>query len=110
MKLLAVAEYRRPNIKRGALSDISTHKGKPLDLCVVFTADPAPQIAWLKDGKVTQGDDHVKITIDKKDFEHGLIEYTCTLHIDASRFHFKLCSLRSCLIDSFLLSEKHSQT
>uniref|UniRef100_A0A1A9ZZH6 Obscurin n=1 Tax=Glossina pallidipes TaxID=7398 RepID=A0A1A9ZZH6_GLOPL len=85
LSLSPIAEYRRPNIKRGALSDISTHKGKPLDLCVVFTADPAPQIAWLKDGKVTQGDDHVKITIDKKDFEHGLIEYTCTLHIDATK-------------------------
>ena len=85
LSLSGIAEYRKPIIKKG-LSDISTYKGKPLNLPIVFTADPEPKMVWLKDGKPIQSNDHVKLSVVKKELEHGLVEYTCTLNIDASKF------------------------
>ncbi|XP_073813115.1 obscurin isoform X2 [Musca autumnalis] len=82
LSLSGVAEYRKPIVKKG-LVDISTHKGKPLHLPVVFTADPEPKMQWLKDGKpIDANDHHIKISVDKKELQHGLVEYTCTLNID----------------------------
>ncbi|XP_011291978.1 obscurin isoform X5 [Musca domestica] len=82
LSLSGVAEYRKPIVKKG-LVDISTHKGKPLHLPVVFTADPEPKMVWLKDGKpIDTNDRHIKISVDKKELQHGLVEYTCTLNID----------------------------
>lgn len=75
------------------LADISTYKGKPLSLPVVFTADPEPKIVWLKDGKPIQADDHVKLSLVKKDLEHGLVEYACTLNIDKSKIFFENIAL-----------------
>lgn len=80
----AVAEYRRPNLKQG-LSDLSLHKGEMINLTVIFTADPMPQITWLKDGKSLISDDHRKVTCDKKELEHGLIEYTCSVQMATSK-------------------------
>ncbi|XP_046810938.1 obscurin isoform X2 [Lucilia cuprina] len=81
LSLSGIAEYRKPIVKKG-LADISTYKGKPLSLPVVFTADPEPKITWLKDGKPIQANEHVKLEVVKKDLEHGLVEYACTLNID----------------------------
>lgn len=82
-----MAEYRRPNLKQG-LSDISLHKGEPLTLKVIFTADPEPQITWLKDGKPLASIDHRKVTMEKKQLEHGLVEYTCCVQMAASKYNY----------------------
>lgn len=84
LSLSPVAEYRKPLLKKG-IADITTDKGKPLNLPVVFTADPEPKMVWLKDGQPIAASEHVKLSINKKELEHGLIEYTCTLNIDASK-------------------------
>lgn len=48
---------------------------------VVFTADPAPEIVLLKDGQPVVETNNVKLKVDKKDAENGLVQYTCTLNI-----------------------------
>ncbi|XP_075169287.1 obscurin isoform X4 [Haematobia irritans] len=84
LSLQGIAEYRKPIVKKG-LSDISTHKGKPLSLPVVFTADPEPKMVWLKDGKpIDSNHEHIKLSVNKKELQHGLVEYTCTLNIDST--------------------------
>lgn len=80
-----MAEYRRPNLKQG-LNDLSLHKGEAINLTVIFTADPAPQITWLKDGKPLVSDDHRKVSVNKKELEHGLVEYTCSVQMAASKY------------------------
>lgn len=58
---------------------------------VVFTADPEPKMVWLKDGKpIDSNDKHIKLSVNKKELEHGLVEYTCTLDIDESMLAPKL--------------------
>lgn len=84
-----MAEYRRPTLKQG-LSDLSLHKGEAINLTVIFTADPAPQITWLKDGKPLTSEDHRKVTVNKKDLEHGLLEYTCSVQMAASKYNLNL--------------------
>ncbi|XP_059224505.1 obscurin isoform X5 [Stomoxys calcitrans] len=84
LSLSGIAEYRKPIVKKG-LTDVSTHKGKPLSLPVVFTADPEPKMVWLKDGKPIEGNhEHMKLSVAKKELQHGLVEYTCTMNIDST--------------------------
>jgi len=48
---------------------------------VVFTADPAPEIVLLKDGQPVKESNNLKLKVEKKDAENGLVQYTCTLNI-----------------------------
>lgn len=52
----------------------------------MLTADPLPDIKWLKDGKeLKEGDDGVQIKKEVKDLEHGLKEAKYYLHFPAGR-------------------------
>lgn len=79
---VGIAEYRKPILTQGpGLKDIKVNKGDKVCEPVVFTADPAPEIVLLKDGQPVVETNNVKLKVDKKDAENGLVQYTCTLNI-----------------------------
>ena len=87
MKFTAVAEYRKPIIKK-PLQDTQSPKNAKLEFDVVLTADPLPEVKWLKDGKVlnegnSAEDIHFKKEI--KELEHGLKEIRYYLLFPAGR-------------------------
>lgn len=82
--ILAVAEYRKPIIKK-PLETTQSPKNAQLSLACVLTADPLPEITWLKDGKQITEDDGVQIKKEVKELEHGLKEAKYFLHFPAGR-------------------------
>ncbi|XP_017836914.1 obscurin isoform X3 [Drosophila busckii] len=82
LSLSGVAEYRKPLLISGSnLKDIKVKKGDNISEAVIFTADPAPEIIWLKDGQKEDGDATLVLTTEIKELDHGLKQYTCTLNI-----------------------------
>ncbi|XP_033152751.1 obscurin isoform X8 [Drosophila mauritiana] len=97
LSLSGIAEYRKPILTQGpGLKDIKVNKGDKVCEPVVFTADPAPEIVLLKDGQPVVETNNVKLKVDKKDAENGLVQYTCTLNIleaeikDSGRYELKV--------------------
>lgn len=84
--LVAVAEYRKPIIKK-PLEDTQSQKDVNLVLSVVFTADPLPDIVWLKDGVEIKSDENMKMKLETKELDYGLKEFTATLTFPSSRSH-----------------------
>lgn len=80
----AVAEYRKP-ILLTPLKDTQSPKNSPLEFGAVLTADPLPEITWLKDGKVLEEDLDVQFKHTVKDLEHGLKEIRYFLYFPAGR-------------------------
>ncbi|XP_026836119.1 obscurin isoform X2 [Drosophila erecta] len=97
LSLSGIAEYRKPILTQGpGLKDIKVNKGDKVREAVVFTADPAPEIVLLKDGQPVVETNNVKLKVEKKDAENGLVQYTCTLNIleaeikDSGRYELKV--------------------
>lgn len=94
MYSLAVAEYRKPIIK-SPLKDIQSPKGAQLQLALVMTADPLPDITWLKDGQKIGDSEGVQLKKEVKELEHGLKEIKYFLnfpagrHCDTGNYEFK---------------------
>nr|XP_016928763.1 obscurin isoform X5 [Drosophila suzukii] len=97
LSLSGIAEYRKPILTQGpGLKDIKVNKGDKVSEAVVFTADPAPEIVLLKDGQPVKESNNLKLKVEKKDAENGLVQYTCTLNIleaeikDSGRYELKV--------------------
>ncbi|XP_070068460.1 obscurin isoform X3 [Drosophila takahashii] len=97
LSLSGIAEYRKPILTQGpGLKDIKVNKGDKVNEPVVFTADPAPEIVLLKDGQPVKESNNLKLKVEKKDAENGLVQYTCTLNIleaeikDSGRYELKV--------------------
>ncbi|XP_017045137.1 obscurin isoform X2 [Drosophila ficusphila] len=97
LSLSGIAEYRKPILTQGpGLKDIKVNKGDKVSEPVVFTADPAPEIVLLKDGQPVKESNNLKLKVEKKDAENGLVQYTCTLNIleaeikDSGRYELKV--------------------
>ncbi len=82
--LTAVAEYRKPIIKK-PLHDAQSPKGDKFSLELVLTADPLPEITWYKDNKELTENDGVQIKKEVKELEHGLKEIKYFLYFPAGR-------------------------
>lgn len=79
---IGVAEYRKPLlISNSGLRDIKLKKGDKVAETVTFTADPNPEIVWLKDGKPISENKSLALKVTSKDLEHGLKQYECSLNI-----------------------------
>nr|XP_043066936.1 obscurin [Drosophila bipectinata] len=97
LSLSGIAEYRKPILTAGpGLKDIKVNKGDKVSEPVTFTADPTPEIVLLKDGQPVKESNNLKLKIDKKDIENGLVQYTATLNIleagikDSGRYELKV--------------------
>ncbi|XP_039228488.1 obscurin isoform X7 [Drosophila yakuba] len=97
LSLSGIAEYRKPILTQGpGLKDIKVNKGDKVCEPVVFTADPAPEIVLLKDGQPVVESNNLKLKVEKKDAENGLVQYSCTLNIleaeikDSGRYELKV--------------------
>uniref|UniRef100_A0A6P4FNS7 Muscle M-line assembly protein unc-89 isoform X5 n=1 Tax=Drosophila rhopaloa TaxID=1041015 RepID=A0A6P4FNS7_DRORH len=97
LSLSGIAEYRKPILTQGpGLKDIKVHKGDKVSEPVVFTADPAPEIILLKDGQPVKESNNLKLKVEKKDADNGLVQYSCTLNIleaeikDSGRYELKV--------------------
>lgn len=82
--LLAVAEYRKPILIK-PLKDTQSPKNAPLEFAATITADPLPEIKWLKDGKPVEETLDVQYKQTIKDLEHGLKEIKYYLYFPAGR-------------------------
>lgn len=82
--LLAVAEYRKPIFKE-PLKDTQLPKNTQLTFSAVLTADPLPDIKWIKDGKVVIEEEGVQYRKEVKELEHGLKEVKYSLFFPAGR-------------------------
>lgn len=95
LSLSGISEYRKPIIKSG-LQDTSIDKDRPLSLVVVCTADPPPEVQWLKDGEPIKPNPNIEFVNSEKDLEHGLKEFKYTLnfahagHMDNGRYEISL--------------------
>lgn len=79
---IGVAEYRKPLlISNSGLRDIKIKKGDKVAETVTFTADPNPEIIWLKDGQPVSESKSLSLKIASKDLENGLKQYECSLNI-----------------------------
>lgn len=57
-----------------------------MKFAAVLTADPLPEITWIKDGKkVDEGDDGVQLKKEVKELDHGLKEAKYYLYFPAGR-------------------------
>ncbi|XP_043645488.1 obscurin isoform X5 [Drosophila teissieri] len=97
LSLSGIAEYRKPILTQGpGLKDIKVNKGDKVCEPVVFTADPAPEIVLLKDGQPVVESKNLKLKVEKKDAENGLVQYSCSLNIleaeikDSGRYELKV--------------------
>lgn len=85
---IGVAEYRKPLlIANSGLRDIKLKKGDKVAETVTFTADPNPEIVWLKDGKPISENKSLALKVTSKDLEHGLKQYECSLNILEGKSH-----------------------
>lgn len=85
---IGVAEYRKPLlIANSGLRDIKLKKGDKVAVTVTFTADPNPEIVWLKDGKPISENKSLALKVTSKDLEHGLKQYECSLNILEGKSH-----------------------
>lgn len=85
---IGVAEYRKPLlISNSGLRDIKLKKGDKVAETVTFTADPNPEIVWLKDGKPISENKSLALKVTSKDLEHGLKQYECSLNILDGKSH-----------------------
>lgn len=80
----AVAEYRKPILIK-PLQDTQSPKNAPLEFACVITADPLPDIVWLKDGKVLTESLDVQFKQTVKDLQWGLKEIKYALYFPAGR-------------------------
>lgn len=89
----ACDEFRRPKLTKG-LQDTTIPKGSSVVFDVEFTADPLPDIEWLKDG-VKIEDKRMKYDIKEEVLEHNLkkLVYSMTLpqgeHEDTGTYTFR---------------------
>lgn len=85
---IGVAEYRKPLlISNSGLRDIKLKKGDKVAETVTFTADPNPEIIWLKDGQPISDNKSLALKVTSKDLEHGLKQYECSLNILEGNSH-----------------------
>lgn len=87
MKLIlieAVAEYRKPILIK-PLKDVQSPKNAPLELAAVITADPLPEITWLKYGEKLEDSLDVQCKQEVKELQHGLKEIKYYLYFPAGR-------------------------
>lgn len=74
---------------------MQVQKGQPVKLQIEFTADPLPNITWTKDGKEVKEDEHLKISLETQELEHGLKKFVATLtftdakHFDTGKYEMK---------------------
>lgn len=86
-------EFRRPKMTKG-LDNRKIQKGTSTTFEIEFTADPLPDIEWLKNGKKIE-DKRMKYDIKEEVLEHNLkkLVYTMTLpegaHEDSGDYTFK---------------------
>lgn len=80
----AVAEYRKPILIK-PLKDVQSPKNAPLELAAVITADPLPEVTWLKYGEKLEESLDVQIKQEIKELEHGLKEIKYYLYFPAGR-------------------------
>lgn len=79
---IGIAEYRKPLlISNSGLRDIKLKKGDKVAETVTFTADPNPEVIWLKDGQPISESKSLSLKIASKDLEHGLKQFECSLNI-----------------------------
>lgn len=81
---LAVADYRKPILLK-PLQDVQSPKNQPLEFACVITADPLPDVTWLKDGAVLEETLDVQFKKTVKELEHGLKEIKYYLYFPAGR-------------------------
>lgn len=81
---IAVADYRKPILIK-PLKDVQSPKNAALELAAVITADPLPEITWLKYGEKLEESLDVQIKHEIKDLEHGLKEIKYYLYFPAGR-------------------------
>lgn len=82
--ITAVADYRKPIFKE-PLKDTQSPKNTKLAFSAVLTADPLPDITWIKDGKELVESDDVQFKQEIKELEHGLKEVKYYLQFPAGR-------------------------
>ncbi|XP_034109415.1 obscurin isoform X3 [Drosophila albomicans] len=97
LSLSKEAEYRKPLlISKSGLKDLKLKKGDAINETVIFTADPKPEIVWLKDGKPLQASEALLLKTEVKELEHGLKQFTCELSVpkaeikDSGRYELKV--------------------
>lgn len=67
------------------MADVQSPKNSPLELAAVITADPLPEITWLKYGVKLEETLDVQFKHTIKDLEHGLKEIKYYLYFPAGR-------------------------
>lgn len=67
------------------LKDVQSPKNAPLELAAVITADPLPEITWLKYGEILEETLDVQFKQEVKDLQHGLKEIKYYLYFPAGR-------------------------
>lgn len=83
--IAAVNDFRKPIIKT-PLKDMQSPKNADLQLALVMTADPLPDITWTKDGKkMSDADKEAQLKREVKELEHGLKEIRYFVHLSSAR-------------------------
>lgn len=67
------------------MKDTQSPKNTPLEFAAVITADPLPEITWLKCGEVVEESLDVQFKQSVKELEHGLKEIKYYLYFPAGR-------------------------
>jgi Immunoglobulin I-set domain len=85
LEVIACNEYRRPNIKRRFLENVTAAKDTEVILTMTLTADPIPDVTWYQNGKEISSDQYRVITSSVGELEHNLKEITYTLKFPKAR-------------------------
>lgn len=98
LNLIGVADYRKPIIKT-PLKDGQSPKNQPLVLALVLTADPLPDVVWMKDGKpIVESAGGPQIKKEVTDLDHNLKEI---------RYYLDFASGRHCDTGNYSFSAKN---
>ncbi|XP_031635461.1 obscurin-like, partial [Contarinia nasturtii] len=84
LSVMPVAEYRKP-ILIEPLKDVQSLKNAPVELAAIITADPLPEITWLKYGEKFEESLDVQFKQEVKELEHGLKKVKYYLYFPAGR-------------------------